>query len=322
MQCSKGNFATALQQFDQLDQDEASSPEANYVKGNIYAGLFEPDKARAAFQAAKDTGFPGYSTWGWTSDRLNTFRELQRIQPPFIKNIDYQGRRAASIYGIQTTWSRPVIDELPRFVGRAFQIFGRATQPINFYLFDKRDRFESYYKLIFSVSPQNAWHDGTGNKSIVVFCEVSKTGMVTRPAGIPRTLGDVMHEYGHALCNTTYGDGYLRSVPHWIDEGMADFVAEPYYADLYAESDRELKSGGKTKPPPDYDQLNKDFFKDPYLNYAIARMMFKEVMRGKSPSYVVTILTDARRVGFESAIRQSGISGREALQRVKNTYWR
>ena len=42
-----------------------------------------------------------------------------------------------------------------------------------------------------------------------------------------RAYGDVMHEYGHALCDTIYGDNYLDHVPERLNEGMADAVAKP-----------------------------------------------------------------------------------------------
>jgi hypothetical protein len=116
---------------------------------------------------------------------------------------------------------------------------------------------------MFQVEIPTAWQDGTGDLNIVVFCEKDRSGKCSRPAGAPETIGNVLHEFGHAWCRSYLMDRHgldwlapsLRKP--WLDEGLADYIAylrEPKF--LKRRMDWLLaEKVAKGAPPPAYREL-------------------------------------------------------------------
>src|SRR4030095_366378 len=162
---------------------------------------------------------------------------------------------------------------------------------MTFYFFDTRETFEHFYLAMFGIKPRDWWHDGTGNFNVVAYCERDRNDKVSRPPGARRTTGDVLHEYGHALCSTYYGDGYLTAVPNWLNEGLVDAVADPFYAELFGHYRKLLSEQGQRSNPPSYRQMCRELYKDPEVRYAVAGLMVQELLDGK-PDRVKRILDE------------------------------
>jgi hypothetical protein len=108
----------------------------------------------------------------------------------------------------------------------------------------------------------------------------------------------VLHEYGHALLHTIYGDGYLRRVPQWFDEGVSDFVARDHYKELFETSAAQIKKTLATSAAPSSEDLSRRLYeRDPALRYAMARYMVDEILKGRKPEVIREILKQARPEG-------------------------
>jgi hypothetical protein len=317
-------YASAIGLFNTLSQAEKNDPETCYQAGYALMHLHKPQTARPLLEQAAKGNFAGYKDWPSTQSLLDDIAEMAKFTPPHCLDIGDKAQPTIRAFAKETDWTTPVLKALPLFFERARAVFGAQIPPINFYFFDERRDFERFYTRMFGVGIPTSWHDGTGDANIVVFCEQDRTGNISRPAGVDRTVGDVLHEYGHALCNTIFGDNYLERVPQWLDEGMADAIASPYYQSLFQVSDRLLTSESGRRSPPSYDQMCEQLYKDPDLGYAIARMMVGMLVRKYGVPMFKRIIDEARQIeNFETAIDQmSGLKCKQLYKSVVNHYWR
>lgn len=175
---------------------------------------------------------------------------------------------------------------------------------------------------MFGKEITRGWQDGTGDSNVVVFCELNSDG---RPRSLQEAGGDVLHEYGHCLCNTIFGDNYLDRVPQWFDEGAADAIARPYYDRLFEYSVRRIKDEvANGRPAPTYKQMCSEVYNDPQLRYVYARLMMQELLAGRPLSTLQLILNKARETqNFDLAIKQvTGTDPDDLIARVRTRYGR
>jgi hypothetical protein len=230
---------------------------------------------------------------------------VDRLRPPPAEGLaDDERLKSIRVFADDTPWIRAVLKALPDYVSRAREVFGKDLPPIDFYLFRSRQDYTLFYRALFGVEIPTAWQNGTGNSNVVTFCQEDREGKPLNAPGSPQGLGDVLHEYGHALLHSTYGDSYLRRVPQWLDEGLSDFVARAYYKKLFEASGEELRRSLARGPAPSYEDLCRRLYeRDPYVRYAMARFMVEELLKEKEPGVIRDILRRARPDGdFEKAI--------------------
>ncbi len=321
--CGKGRFFAAIQSFYRLSPTEKRDPEVCYAAGYAWMRLHRPDVARGLLIQAVCDGFEGYRGWESTGDLLSRTSQVEKFEPPLLRTFHDGASMKIQVYARETTWLKPVIAAMPAFMMRAKEIFGTGYPSITFYFFDARETFENFYSGMFGTKPRDWWHDGTGNFNVVAYCERDRNGRVSRPPGARQTVGDVLHEYGHALCSTHYGDGYLKAVPNWLNEGLADAIAYPFYEKRIRRSRLRLAEWGKKGLPPSYGQMCRELYKDPEIRYAVAQLMVQELLNRK-PNRIKRILDEARRSGsFERALKRvTGFDGRYWHHRIVARYCR
>ncbi|HEY9868290.1 MAG TPA: hypothetical protein V6D08_03930, partial [Candidatus Obscuribacterales bacterium] len=322
--CSRGRFSAAIKSFYRLSPSEKRNAEICYAAGYAWMRLHRPDVAKGLLILAVSQGFEGYRGWESAGDLLSRISQMEKFAPPHLRTFCDQGNSKIRVYGRQTSWSQPVLLAMPQFVTRAKEIFGEDCPAINFYFFEAREHFENFYSAMFGTRTQKWWHDGTGSFNVVVYCERRRDGAIAGTPGAARTIGNVLHEYGHALCSTYYGDGYLKAVPNWLNEGLADAVAYPFYGELFSQS-RKLLSVQERKglPAPSYKQMCRELYEDPDVRYTFARLMVEELLANE-PSRIKRILKEARRAGsFERALKTvTGFEGRYWYRRIAARYWK
>ncbi|HEY9787837.1 MAG TPA: hypothetical protein V6D17_20790 [Candidatus Obscuribacterales bacterium] len=313
---ARGEFNTALTGIENLPEEGRNSGEMSYRRGYSLLRVNRPHEARLFLEHARARGFGGFPGWETTDELLKRVELLERLYPPHLTTFP-----ELAVYGRRSPWTEPIIAALPQFVARAKAIF-HAVPEISLCIFPSRRDFDLFHQAMFGMPPAHSWEDGTGNAHIVIFCEEGKGGGWSREPGTARTTGDVLHEYGHALCNTIFGDNYLSLVPKWLDEGMADAIAAPYYAECFAYADRLLKDVALKRKPPGYEMLCKDLYSDAEVGYAFARLMVQTITRGDA-TMIGKIVQQARyERNFASALyRISGMTGEQAYDYVVRKYW-
>ncbi len=310
---SKYNAALNLLQKEHPQLDA----EGEYLEGYCLMRNHQMAEAKPHFQKSVQLGYTPYSGWTPTKsflDRIDRFEHLRPVkQPnPYIE-----------IYAANSNWTNPILKELPKFSERARMIFGNVPK-ITFYILAQRRDFSTFYRDMFESSAEERWwNNGTGVSNVVVFSERDRNGNWSLFPGTARSCGDVLHEYGHALCDTIYGDNYLDHVPEWLNEGMADAVARPYYDELFLSTDALLRNFAKKNKPPEYEGLCHRLYASPDVGYAFGRLMVENLLAG-DVRRVATIVSDSRAAqDFEKGIRSAtGRSGRDAYDAVVKKYWK
>jgi len=291
--------------------------EGEYLEGYCLMRLHQLSEAKPHFVKAMQQNYVPYSGWTPTKnfmDRITRFEQLRPVRQP-NPYID--------IYAANSNWTNPILKELPRFSERAKSIFGNVPK-ITFYILAKRQDFSHVYRDMFDNSAEERWwNNGTGVSNVVMFSELNKDGKWSLYPGTARAYGDVLHEYGHALCDTIYGDNYLDHVPEWLNEGMADAVARPYYGELFLAADGLLRNFAKKNKPPEYDVLCHKLYASPEVGYAFGRLMVEYLLAGDVRK-IATIVSDSRAAqNFESGIKSAtGKSGKDAYDFVVKKYWK
>src|SRR5207249_680182 len=105
--------------------------------------------------------------------------------------------------------------------------------------------------------PLTEWQDGTGSTNVVLFCEQDSHGKTTRLAGSPDTIGEVLHEFGHAWCDTYLMDRYGRAALRhaWLSEGVAEVVASLREPGILERRTAWLTTNAKSVPAPTFTDL-------------------------------------------------------------------
>lgn len=299
---SKGRFGAALRSLEAHPDLLRDDPLAQFVAGTAWMRLHRPDRAKPLLVAAADRGVHAAGGWESPEKLLDRIAVIERLRPAASTGLPKDERLSAvRVYADDTPWIRAILEVLPRTVERAEEVFGKDLPPIDFYLFSSREDYTAFYKALFGQNIPTSWQNGTGNSNVVTFCQTDREGKPVGTPGASRGRGDVLHEYGHALMNTLYGDGYLRNVPQWFDEGASDFLAREYYKELFESSARLIR---KAAVVPSLNELTRHLYeRDPSLRYGVARYMVDEMLKDRDSSVLRDILRQASADGdFEKAI--------------------
>jgi len=317
---SKGRHRAVLRILDENPELLKSDPQAQYLAGFSWIRLHRPDLAKPLLTAAAEGGFSGWPGWEPVKTLLDRVATVERLRPPPAKNLpDDERLQSLRVFADDTPWIRAVLKALPDYVTRAREVFGKELPRIDIYLFESRLSYNTFYKALFGISIPTTWQNGTGNANIVTFCQADREGQAVNPPGSPRGLGDVLHEYSHALLNTLYGDGYLRQVPQWLDEGWSDYVAKEHYTELFETSASHLRRTFSKSLAPTLEELSRKLYEvDPVVRYGMARFMVEEMLKERKSLRIRDLLQRARPEGdFEKAIVEAaGVKPSELRDRV------
>jgi hypothetical protein len=321
---SHTRYEELLRTYAQMSDKDKAKGETLYLVGYAYMQIRNHEQARPYLQAAIKKGFNGFPQWTSARSLLTKIKLAESLRPPFLSETkDDDGQVKMRIYGSHTEWINYVISATPLYLKRAEDVFGKQIPLVDFYLFATRYEYDEFFKTMFDGYQPKSHQDGTGDNNMVVFCQIGDSGKIEIPAGSNRALGNVLHEYSHCLCRTIYGDNYLKDVPQWLDEGIADYVAEPYFAEQYKSYEQRIKTFAENHDPPSYKQMCRELHKDPDMRYAIGCMMVRELVAEKGELIVASLMETACQVrDFNKAITQlAGCKPELLLQKVVRKYW-
>jgi Protein of unknown function (DUF1570) len=109
--------------------------------------------------------------------------------------------------------------DMPKQLQKALQLpLPNTTNVIQVYLFENRDRYESFMTAKYPDLPKRraffvAWPRGMGSEDLLVY---------TYWGNGDRIEQDLRHELTHALLHSV-----LKDVPLWLDEGLAEYFELP-----------------------------------------------------------------------------------------------
>lgn len=236
------------------------------------------------------------------------------LPPKVKKRFGTPIQKTITVYADEPQWN-DIIGLMPNFVSRAHELFGSDLPHVKFYLFARYVDFARHYSQLVGCQRPSG-QVATGNLGIVIASMTnSRNQIVNRPSVI-------MHEYGHALCNTIYGPDYLSKIPSWLNEGIADYAAMPWYSDTYEWRRQIIRDEAAKERVPIYEELSGDFFKYPHAAYSVAALMVCELLREHESRMILQILHVARQCNgaFAEVIQQFAlVSSRDLYEKVLNS---
>ena len=314
-----GRYQQGIADFKELRVGSGSLAEASFWAAQCYFRRHQFQDAAPLLKVACEGDLPEPQR-----DKALELRErvqkCQELCPPLLGHPAGSGLHA-TVFARKSAWSDSLVLQFPTFFSRAREVFGPGVPEIAFYLFEDRLAYDVFCANLLNPKVTTG-HRGTGGTNFALFCEFYPNGRKIGAENPDDLFGRVLHEYGHAICNTVFGDDYLDRVPQWLNEGLADYLASIYLKDLHATAVRNLHTAARQRQPPSYEELSRKLYSDSSTGYALGDLMVEEIMRNRSPRDVGRIVEAARRSDFETAIRQvTGADPRDVLQRVLKENW-
>jgi hypothetical protein len=247
----------------------------------------------------------------------------RRLTPPLYREF-HEGGARLTVYGNHDKWLDEVYEVLPTFVTQANMAFGDSPTYINLYMFDNKDAYMEFFKANCDGYVPGNDQSGTGSINFAVFSEFCSDGSSRGVNDLADRRGCVLHEYGHALCSTIYGDDYFRVVPGWLNEGLADLIARPLFGPEFDKYPSNVAQESKLYVPPSYDVLCGQFYGKGAMPYVLAKLMVKEIFGNSKLSQIgrVLVIAKEKHGDFDSAIAEvMKVNPREVYDRIVRTYW-
>lgn len=323
-------LSDALRTFSALEKPSADD---EYLAGYALMLLNRPDDAAPHLDAAKVRGWSKWPGWTPVETLLDRIAEVRRLAPPVL---DQQIDAAIEVHaGPSTAWSAAVQRALPEFAAVGRRIFGADLPRERLYLIANYQQYDGLFRALFGAGSPAAQQNGTGTTNVVLFCEQYADGTRTTLARYQDAIGDVLHEFGHAWCNTYLMDRHSRawisvSMRHpWLDEGLAEVVAslrEPAYLE------REtawLKSNAKSLRAPTFAGLTSHncFYNtdNVYARYCFSAALVAELVgRGdRAPAQIRAILDAIGKTGDveASVLAVTGKDVQKEFANVVARFW-
>ncbi len=314
-------YDQVIASYEKLLPSQKTDPAICYRVGYSFMRVHDFISAEVPLRTAEACGFTGFPDYPTVSSLIERVEELKKLRPPLYP---VKARLPFKLFARSTEWIKSVEGDFPQYQKRAREIFGEQLPPVSFYIFEDRNDYRRFYKALFEWEPSKG-QDATGVRNVVVGCEKTSDGRALATHRINWRKGVLLHEYCHALCNTIYGTGFTKNVPEWFDEGVADFMAEPYYHSLFRWYRENLVTAGKTVPAPTYESMISKVQDDREVRYAIALEMVLELVARRKHDLVRHIIMQAKSFNgdFEKAIvTATGIEARRAYETVIMRYWK
>jgi hypothetical protein len=221
-----------------------------------------------------------------------------------------------TIFADRTHWQKRCIEVIPECVKRAHEAFGMNLPHASFYFFSSHADFTSYYQELFGSKPRYAWQSGTGSyireQGIVL---ISDKGKKSREE---TELGLVMHEYSHVLCRSRYAN-QQSWIPTWLEEGCADYLAMPWYQELFKSTSSVIRGEANARRVATYQSFGRSVYTNARAGYAIARLMVDELMRDQQLDTLAYIFDEAKRRNgaFADVIKEiCGLTPKQLYEKV------
>lgn len=313
----QGAFDQVLSDYSHLPPEQRNSAQACFFAGQSYLRRHDIENAENYLRKAQTAGLSGQQQER-ASTALARIAILKKLRPPFLHDYNL-GTYQIRVFARDSAWTRNLSKQIPNFLLRAQEAFGNGhSANVSFYLFEDRTEYDKFFDS-WTAEPKSILHRGTGGMQIVMYCRYYPTGKEVGANNVNDLYFRVLHEYSHALCNTTYGDRF--HMPEWLDEGMADYFGWKYKTDGIVLAREKLRQLDSQKMPKTYQALCSQQQGD--LKYIVGDVMVSEIFANKPLSLYGQLITEARANGgnFETAIQKlTGQNARDVYSRLLKSY--
>ncbi len=294
---SKGRFrrTLAVSQWRERARDKMP-PDYSYLVGLSLVRIHQFQEALPFLEHARALRYRAVRGWKsvvYLRDRARTFLEKR---PPLLASFPKGAEEPlVRVYGPEHEWVREITKIVPRMLREARRVFPDRLPQTDFFLFPEHASYEAFFRVLYgdNTTPRPHQH-GAGRVGAVVLCLEDREGK--DHANRVRLEGDLLHEYGHALCEERFGDLYLSKVPNWLNEGMADAIARNWSQPLYKSSPGAVRDLHAKKKVPTYLEMRAHLYaSEPWERYSLARLMVDAMLGDRGDRELGPLLDEARR---------------------------
>lgn len=303
-------YVAVINDYKELSAKDKALPRICYDIGFSRLRKHDFVNAEAPLRSAIARGFKAYDGYPAPATLLARVEKLKRLCPPLKTDI-INGSVRIKVYAREMPWLLSVSPELPKFLEAAKRAFGDSTPPITFYFFDKYSDYHEFFLALFDVDGARDKQLGTGDYNVVLFTAKDDKNEESGKANIKYKHGCILHEYGHALCNTVYGDNYLDKIPDWLDEGLADELARPYLSPQhFAYYKKHLAEISVKEPPPSLEAMTTTMYENSDDRYPFAHEMTEHMLEERGTSLFRPLVTKARELDGDWAAAIKDVTGK------------
>ena len=302
---SKGRFREVLDVSKWRERARDSMPpDYSYLVGLSLLRVHEFEEALPFLEHALRLRYRAVAGWKSTRylrDRAKAFFEKR---PPLRASFPKAAEQPLiRVYAEDHEWVREILKSFPRLLKEASRVFPDRLPATDFFLFPEHADYESFFRTMYgdNTAPRPHQH-GAGRVGAVLLCLEDRDGKDHTDRR--RLEGDLLHEYGHALCEERFGDLYLRKVPNWLNEGMADAIARNWSRRLYEVSPAAVRSLHEKDRVPTYLEMRAHLYsRDPWERYSLARLMLDALLGDRGDRELGPLLDEASRTqDFEGTL--------------------
>lgn len=305
---------------------DKADKQLNYLVAYAYWRLHKFEEAYKYALRAAQSDYVSPKNYPTTKELLERIQSLRKLRPPRAK-LENAELLPFNVYAADTEWFRSVAPELSKFPKQVQKIAGQNLPFVSFFIFENQDAYRLFYKKMFD-SENTPGQDGTATSNVVVLCETTRDGRANGRHVISWRRGLLLHEYCHAVCRTKYGATFIRNMPRWLEESIADQLAAPYYGRLFRWYESNLLDPTKGKPPT-YNEMKQDLYANPPVCYSFARQMLLEMFKNSRDAknknaFIALLLEHAQRLdwNFDQAIKDKcGLEPHTLYDLVIQKYW-
>ena len=295
-------FEEATKLYEQMSVENQRKLANSYLAAVSYMKRHQYEKAEPLLKRCERANYL-YENDDLPHLLLERIAVARKLTPPLYK-VFKAGASTLTVYGKHDKWLDEVYVVMPKFVDQAKAAFPDDDTNISLQMFDDKKTYVEAFKANFEGHMPGADQAGTGVTNFAVFSEFCLDGSSRGLNDLTDRRGCVLHEYGHSLCATVYGDDYFYVVPVWLNEGLADLIARPIFGEQFDVRPAEIAAKATTYAPPSYQDFCHKFYGTGAMPYVLGKLMVKEIFGKSNLSDVSRVLAAAkkRHGDFDAAI--------------------
>ncbi|MBI4056855.1 MAG: hypothetical protein HY399_04825 [Elusimicrobia bacterium] len=307
---AQGDYFRVVEWYKDAAIHSEPTPVMRMAVGYAWLKLNHPEAAKTALGLLVPQTTPTLPGIPSLEQMLSQIQAIDQLLPPLYP-LQGLPRIQVRTQG-ETPWENFILQRLPDFPLSAWRVLRKDPPPVQLVLIPDRAGFNALHRLFLEAEPKPNWKDGTGSNHLVLLCGENQNG---ESSSI--TPANALHEYGHAILHTAFGDHYSEIIPPWMDEGLAGLMGSDLDPALLSEAQKTVAAA----PSPDFfpEALSSGLFYEaqPDWNYRISLLMVAELRRKKGPEVFRKILEQTKKSGnFRQGFQQSTEMAPEELYRL------
>jgi hypothetical protein len=195
--------------------------------------------------------------WPVASEIVHRIERMRALYPAHMQEVKVGGKVAFRVYyDDDKDWVRAIIKLLPKALDTGRSLFGVELYETPVFIFTSSPRLQAFMRVRWPTYTLQSWVWAYGVTGMLYFAGITPGGsQLALKSESDYFRGTVVHEYTHSVLHRVLG---TLSVPRWLDEGVAEFVAQRVATSKLVDNDRTMRTLTDAGAIVTLDRLNRD----------------------------------------------------------------